>query len=155
MPIPFTPEEDDLIKQHYGTMPIRRLMKIVWGRSEAQLLKRVEELGFEKRGYHYRMRYTRQELDWLVNHYPTASWEEILEHFPNRKKIAIWDKASKIGLKREVFEGRSTWTEENIYFLKENYRKINAKEISEKINKPISSVYHKAVDLGLSRRKKS
>jgi len=47
------------------------------------------------------------------------------------------------------------WTDEEIKFLKENFNKMPARLIAKILDRPLSSIYHKAKKLGLKREKRN
>lgn len=46
------------------------------------------------------------------------------------------------------------WTEEELNFLKENYFKLSAQEIADKLNRSLNSIYIKAKKIGLDNKRK-
>lgn len=73
--------------------------------------------------------FTDEEEKYLIENYATATWEEIFEHMPNRRKDSIAHKAMKLGIVR-----RKTWSKKGIDLLKKVYSSdLSVEEISQQI----------------------
>jgi hypothetical protein len=155
MPDPFTTEEDSILKEFYGKIPIRRnarkesLQDKLWGRSESQIINRIKELELKVPKLEYLHHYNQEDIEYLKKNYATTSWEE-LTFMLGRDRDSITSKACKLGLKRA--ERESTWSSDDIKYLVENYPTMTAREIGEKLGKSRFSVYHRAGKMGLKKR---
>jgi len=79
--------------------------------------------------------------------------QQLVKFFPNRTRLAIRKKASKLGLRADFhahFKHLKKWSEEDIEILTEEYPKgRNVTELAKKLNKSIHAIRHKARELGL------
>jgi hypothetical protein len=155
MPDPFTIEEDAILTEFYGKIPIRRnirkdsLQDKLWGRSESQIINRIKELELKVPKLEYLHHYSPEDIEYLKKSYANTSWEE-LTFMLGRDRDSITNKACKLGLRRK--ERESTWSSRDIEYLEENYSAMTAREIGEKLGKSRFSVYHKAGKMGLRKR---
>jgi len=156
IPDKFTTEEDSIIIKFYGKIPIRgigpekeTLQSKLWGRSESQIEKRIDELGLNGTTLEYLKHFSLEDIEYLKNNYATTSWEE-MSFVLGRKKDGIVLKASSLELRRKR---NSSWSPEDIEYLKNNYLTMTAGEIGEHLNRKDHSIYHKAQRLGLEKRK--
>lgn len=103
--------------------------------------------------------FTIEEIDWIKENYPTASWDEILNRI-NHTKTQISSKAHKLGVKRTIEFSKYTEDEDNL--IREFYRNLEYAELDDKIetfvreklpHRTISSVKNRASRLGCSVRK--
>jgi hypothetical protein len=63
--------------------------------------------------------WTQEEVNILINTYPTGSWDEILSLLPGRNKETITQKASKLKIKK----ASHFWNKQEIAILQEEYEK--------------------------------
>lgn len=150
MPDPFLPEEDEILKEYFGKIRYKDLMKKVWGRSVNQIKKRADELGLVNTfKYYLPSKYSKEEEEYLIQNYETASWAEILVNLPNRKKSNIAIKANRMGLRKVR---KTTWTASEERYLIEMYAfGESIDKIAKELEKSTSSIYHKAKRMGLRR----
>ena len=100
MPDDFTPEEDEILRKYYGKVPLRgTIQEMLWGRSESQIIKRIQVLGLKHGVLEYMRHYSDQDLEYLRENYADAPWEELTERL-GRSKRNLTYKANKLGLKR-------------------------------------------------------
>ena len=156
MPDPFTTEEDAILTEFYGKIPIRRnirkdsLQDKLWGRSESQIINRIKELELKVPKLEYLHHYSPEDIEYLKRNYEKTSWEE-LTFMLGRDRDSITNKACKLGLKRAE-QRESTWSFGDREYLINNYSTMTAREIGEKLGKSRFSVYHKAGKMGLRKR---
>lgn len=74
------------------------------------------------------------------------NWNDIIKFFPNRSKISLSNMAQRLKLQTSW-----NWTNEELFFLKENYNLFNNKEISKKLNRTKSAIDKKARELDLKK----
>ena len=94
--------------------------------------------------YKYK-RWTAEEDEYLKNHYPTDTPEE-LEKVLKRKYQSIQVRANKKGYKKI---NKNKWTEEKTKYLIENYNKMTAVDISKELNIHKRYIYSQASRLNL------
>jgi dUTP pyrophosphatase len=93
-----------------------------------------------------RKEWTQEECQYLIDNYKTKEYTEIAKVL-GRTESSVGKKAIKLKLMKKNEE--ICWQDWQLDFLKENYGKISAKEISEKINKTKGTVIARAAILGL------
>ena len=97
--IPFSEEEDAILKRLYGKAPVRTIiMSEIWGRSEPQITSRAKELGLRNQ-MRYRNHWTVEDMEYLADNYESAEWGVMVDTL-HRPGSAIRNKASLMGLKR-------------------------------------------------------
>lgn len=107
------------------------------------------------------MRWTEEEIQYLKNNFHNHSNENLGEEL-KRTKNAIFNKAREIGLKKSkeyishINSERvnSTWTEEEIIFLTENYNNIINKKLAILLDKSTESIGNMACRLNLTNSKR-
>lgn len=85
-----------------------------------------------QKGIKLRYTYTKNDIDFLKEHYPNGEWKLIQERFPTLSRSCIYKKCWKMGIKsqnehRHTFSNvqiRKKWSESEINIVKENYSKI-------------------------------
>lgn len=100
--------------------------------------------------------WTQEELDYLVENYPTMLNADIARHL-GRSKASVVNKASKLGLKKDrdlvLANGFlwKSWTEEEESYLIENYRDTFNTDLAFKLGKSVGAVEQKAIRLKLTK----
>lgn len=98
--------------------------------------------------------WTSEDLNYLTTNYPTEMPVVDICAYLNKSKSAIATKAARLGLKRpdNVFDNldKKSWSTEEINLLKTSYRNTSdAEALAIKLNRSISSVKNKALNLGI------
>ena len=98
-------------------------------------------------------KWTREQEQYLVEHYPYDSWDLLLDHLPGETKESLAQKAHALRIRRDI----AFWSENDIAVLTKAYeQKIPVDEIvvllGEKYAK--SAILTKANKLGLHQREK-
>lgn len=95
-------------------------------------------------------RWTKEQIQILIEKYSYASWEELEKLLYPFTKNDIVQKASKLNLKRQNYY----WTQEEIDYLKENYYIKSKKELSQILKRKSHAIVKKAYELGISKSNK-
>ena len=96
-------------------------------------------------------RWTNEEINFLKANYSSMSWENLLSNLSRWKKVDLIEKASTLGIKRDVYY----WTDEDVAILSNNYSSQgDAKKVYELLDHKfdLRSIYEKAHKLGLATR---
>ena len=101
-----------------------------------------------------RNKWIKTEDDYLIANYPNKTKGELINYL-DRTWLSIQSRASKLGIKRINIEinGRKAdiWTDEQINYLKNNYKDENKNFIISYLNRTWSSIQNKAFLLDLKR----
>lgn len=95
-------------------------------------------------------RWTEKEIEFLKKNYESMPVVEIANQI-NRRKSTVHNMARRLGLKSTFAGVGILWTEEEISFVKENYKSMPWIDISNKLGKSYSSVAQKIRGLGLKK----
>lgn len=122
--------------------------------SDKYLIKRDAVSHFLKKSVVYRGNdngFQKDDIEYLRTHYPTDSWENIMSHFPNKKKNAITAVASRYGIRRNV----DIWSDDEIETLKTAYEsKLPINEICKLLpNRNYRAIVSKARMLGIAKER--
>lgn len=93
-------------------------------------------------------KWTDEEIEYLEYVAGKQSYETIAKIL-KRSTESVKHKAYRLNLQEKITYDRREWSQEDINFLKKNYRKKSVKYISKKLNRSIASVKHKAERYGL------
>ncbi|PZT57504.1 homing endonuclease associated repeat-containing protein [Paenibacillus silvae] len=98
----------------------------------------------------FNKKWTQEELDILQLSYPCETWEMILKLIPKFSKSEITQKASRMGISRDLFQ----YTDEDIEVFKKHYGTMSVKSFIDSFfpNKSESAILTKANRLGLKSR---
>lgn len=92
-----------------------------------------------------------EEEDILKSNYDKISATEIGKILERTTK-AVTARASKLGLtEKGRYNTQIKWKNEDVVFLKENYYRLRASQIAEKIGRNIKSIQSKAKQIGLTK----
>lgn len=104
-----------------------------------------------KNKYHKRNYWTDQEVEFLKAHYSAAAHSKEIAEKLGRSVTEVNGKAAYLGLKRRdrgsVF--RTPFSEDEISFIKENFHKMNNRQIAKALGKTLTVVRNKCRELGL------
>lgn len=75
--------------------------------------------------------FSAEDEAWIIENYPTKTWDEILERFPDKTKTQLISKAHCLGIKREVVV-YSAYSEEEDNIIREKYRSVPIDELVSK-----------------------
>ena len=103
------------------------------------------------------VRWSGEELRLLEDLYKTADMAALREKLPNRSAKAIATMASKLKAGTEPGPASKrpwTWTQEEIEFLKNNYRSMDYPELEEQLHRTRKAIDCKVAQLGLKRKLK-
>ena len=145
MAVKFTEQELSMIIADYksGMKPFELAKK--YKRNSSSIINKLKSLGvYVDTNY----RFSKEDIEFLREVYPTGDWDTIMNRFQNTPKQSIITKVSKLGIK-----SGSRWTDEEIEFLKTNYGKLNINELVEHYNGKYtkSAIKSKACDIGCTQ----
>jgi len=144
---PYWAKEDiELLKEKYLTSTSKQLEKL-FNRKIAYITHKANELRILKEIH---IEWTTKEHEKLKELYPITPNKDLEKVF-NRNAQAIKRYAHKHGFekKRETYENVKNWTEAEIKYLKNKYKRTAINEMSEKLDRSFFSIYNKAGELGL------
>lgn len=105
----WTSKEEDLLKQLYPGL-FNHELEEYFGRKASNIGIKANRLGLKKNWInpdtswiYKRRRWSKIEIKRLKRLYPVTPLPQLLEHFPNRSKIAIAGQAHFLGLKKSYF----------------------------------------------------
>lgn len=114
----YTQEElENIVKDYnngYGLRPYQLAKK--YNRRSSSIIQKLKSLNVYK---NYNYRFTKEDIEFLKEHYPSGDWNIIFKRFPNATKQSIMTKTSELGIYQE---NPNKWTDEEILILKENYK---------------------------------
>lgn len=102
-------------------------------------------------------RWTKEELDFLKEHYPVDDWNFILNGLKRWTKEEITHKASTLKIGRNVFKTSHEWTDDDLSMLINSYKLgLPIREIQKNLSvyHSVESIYAKANRLNISCREK-
>lgn len=100
------------------------------------------------------LRWTQEEKDLLVKYYPYMSNKELKNKFlPSRTERQIGEHATKrLNLSKDKkYLKYSSWSKEQMDYLKENYATTDTKDLSEYIGKSEDTIRAMAIKLGIKK----
>lgn len=98
------------------------------------------------------VKWNEEDLRYLINNFEDGDRKEITKRL-NRSWKSIRGKANELGLKRneELWKKGKPWTDEQIEYLKNNYKTTPVDEIAKVLGRSRKSIFEKASILGLSK----
>lgn len=87
--------------------------------------------------------WTEEKINKFKNMYPTASWEELEKEFKINKS-SLLHKAKDLKVKRQNgldSKFRNHFSEEEKQYIIENYKKLTAKEIANKLGRTEQAIF--------------
>ena len=100
-----------------------------------------------------KFKWSKKEIDIILNNYQTKSDREIAELLPNRSHRTVGEKRRELGIKRPQRD--QIWTNEEIKILKENWKEYNQNELHKKFlpNKTPKQINARKMYSGLKGKK--
>lgn len=97
-------------------------------------------------------RWSKKEVEFIKNNYKEMETKELAEHIDQTPR-AIRNKLNRLGIYlRDLKRGmKYNWSEEDIEFLKSNYKDMIDQEIADKLGKSKAIVCNKRLELGLKK----
>lgn len=140
----FSQEEIENIKIDYHNGMCPKDLGIKYNRNPSSIINKLQSLGEFNAT---KQKWTKEEEQILIDNYSKMSVDDICKMMPNRNKQNIVTKASKMGLKNEIF----FWNEDEIQTLKDYYLLYGAEYVQEKLNHKftIGAIQTKAQKLGI------
>ena len=149
----FTPEEDKMIIELYNKS------------SQLNLSNNIEKLIQDKMPYRTKgsvknranrlgllvlYPWTKDEDDFLIEHYYDMTVKEIAEHLEHHNRNSVYNRIIKLGL-----HGAPTfaYTEDDIQFIRENYLTMSDEEIGKELHRAGQSIKEFRRKLGLPKPK--
>ena len=85
----------------------------------------------------------------LMGLYPSFSWKTLLKEFSSRTKSSIYQKAHKLGIKKDTY-----WSKIEINILKKYYPESGIKQVHILLpHRTKNAIKHKAIELNTKRKK--
>jgi hypothetical protein len=135
--LPWTNADDAVLREHYGTMPLRELRRRLFAdRSIAGIRARANRLHVTRP----RELWSTNELRLLKKHYSSLTCPELIKyHLPRRTEGAIYAKASLLGLVSYHF---AIWSNREIDVMREHWGRLTAAEIRRRFlpNRTVAAI---------------
>lgn len=141
---PWSDDEIDYLIEHYQTVTYQKIAETLnrSNNSVYWMLKKLRDenrIDFSKRhrGIKKIVRtWTQEEIDYLIANYPHQTVEQLSKYLTNHSTGGISAKATQLKLRKTNMicshgVKRSTWTEEELDFLKLYYSKVPLNELAE------------------------
>lgn len=147
MPREYTEEDiKNIISDYESGMSASHIAK-KYNRNLSTIIRKLKDQKVYKK-----KTYSKEDLEFLKEHYPKGNWNEILKRFPNTSKQSIQCFASKNGIKADYFLS-NRWSEYEIDLLKKYYPIGEIKRLVDLLpNRSYESITTKALKLGLKSR---
>ena len=140
----FTNDEIEFLKIHYPLGDWDYILKNI-PTSKQSIHVKMSELGISATSYFEKSRWTKEEINILLNNYTYGNLGVLLELLPNRTYSAIRTKAERMNLKTRLY-----WTDNEIKILKDFYHICSLDEMLLKLpNRTRETIISKAANLGL------
>lgn len=97
-------------------------------------------------------KWNQEDIDYLKFAYENQSYEQIAKKL-DRTVESVKHKAYDLGINDKVITERKSWTEDEIKYINLMYGKQSVEKTAKKLKRSVSSVKHKARDLGVSAYK--
>jgi len=97
-------------------------------------------------------KWTEDQLQYLKENWGCAPMEEIVSVL-NRNQKTLVNQACKMKLRRERYDDRQIWSDEQLNYLRENWEWSSTNELEKELGRKWASIKQKAHVLGLPRRK--
>ena len=104
-------ELNGIIYDYQSGMSLKELSK-KYERNDSSILHKLQDLGIYERSRH---RFTKEEMEDIIAHYPNGDYEYIFQKYPFLTKNTLFTLMSRNNIHRKNFY----WTEEEINLLKE------------------------------------
>lgn len=146
----YTQEElENIVKDYnngYGLRPYQLAKK--YNRRSSSIIQKLKSLNVYK---NYNYRFTKEDIEFLKEHYPSGDWNIIFKRFPNATKQSIMTKTSELGIYQE---SPNKWTDEEILISKENYKFGDIRQLTTLLpNHSYKAITTKAKRLNIKSRK--
>lgn len=146
----YTQEElENIVKDYnngYGLRPYQLAKK--YNRRSSSIIQKLKSLNVFA---NYNYRFTKEDIEFLKEHYPSGDWNIIFKRFPNATKQSIMTKTSELGIYQE---NPNKWTDEEILILKENYKFGDIRQLTTLLpNHSYKAITTKAKRLNIKSRK--
>jgi len=93
-------------------------------------------------------RWTTKEIEALKKYYGSEVRNKIMKIIKSKTWPAIQHKALRMKIRRK-YPTSIPWDKKEVTFIRNNYRKLSIKKMSEFLNTSRTRVYHKMLDMGL------
>ncbi len=144
-------EEIELLKKEYSTKTIKQLIEIFPDRLENAIIKKAKRLGLKKLKIdNVWEKWSDDENEILKKYYPITKNSEMCKYLPNRSCESIISRANNMNITKEY---KYSWSDDEIIFLKQNYKKYKIKELSYFLKKSSNAIKPMLKKLGLSKQK--
>ena len=141
---PFTAEEDQFLRDNYGTKTIKQLSEEM-GRSTHSLNNRIQRLGLRE-SVRIRNPWTEEEDAYLRQYVNSQSAKDIGAHL-GRTSNSVASRIRKLDLRAEPLCRK--WTEEDDEYLVRHYGSKKLSSIAKKLGRTTESIERRISRLGL------
>lgn len=121
----WTEEDDEYLLNNYDIMSIDELAETLY-RTKAAISLRMNKFGIRNKN-----KWTEDKIEKLKEIYPTASDRELLDAFVGFDLSGIQTKASFLKIRKTIYK----WSQEEIEYLKLNFKKQSCAEIALVVGK--------------------
>lgn len=154
----YTKEDIEFLKVHYPNGEWNFIKERFPTLSKSSIYKKCRRMGIKSNNIHRkntkiadgRRIWTLEEKEILKNNYSKVSIDEILKLLPNRNKNMILSEAKILKL-CSFSRSKQLWKEEEIQYIKDNWKLTPDKIMAEKLNRTFRAVKFKREELGLYR----
>lgn len=136
-------DEIQFLKNNHLKLSAEQIAKSL-KRSFSSVYSKAEKLGL------YFNRWTKEEMDYLRKVYVKGGTKAFRSKYPEKSSSTISAKASTLGLKRNKSFSRTTWSKQDLLFLKDNYTKMSNHLIAKYLGKTRIAIEHKARKLNIT-----
>ena len=140
----WTKEEENILKQKYGLIPIEMLYEELNKRHTINAIKsKAQKLKLSTSKF-----WTEEENELLLKYYSIVPKEEILNMLPNRSENSIVCHAMDLGIKSKQYL-EEKYSDEQVNYIINNFGLLSDKEIAEYLDKPVVGVQEQRRKYGL------
>ena len=132
MAVKFTEEMiDDIVEKYQNGMSVKELAKTFSAHEQTITSKLKQRKVFTPKTHNW----TDEDTKKLLEVYPSGDWDLIMAAFPNRTKVTLHSKASKLGIKMDNY----FWNEHDKNILIKFYGEINVRDIQKMLDNEYTS----------------
>ena len=132
MAVKFTEEMiDDIVEKYQNGMSVKELAKTFSAHEQTITSKLKQRKVFAPKTHNW----TDEDTKKLLEVYPSGDWDLIMAAFPNRTKVTLHSKASKLGIKMDNY----FWNEHDKNILIKFYGEINVCDIQKMLDNEYTS----------------
>lgn len=126
----FTQNEIDNIINDYNNGMTPKEISIKYNRNSGTIIGKLQDLGVYK---NTKYRFTKEDIDFLREHYPLGDFDSIFKRFPNASKQNIHSVCSKHKISADYYNDKK-WTKDELDILEKYYYKKSLRELYDMLN---------------------